>query len=167
MASTTKGHSCSHFDLSHMQSTTLIFTLTLGRFYKAVSNNPSFLLLVHLYFEKWWVLGGGGWKHIFGLFLYQYKHVLSLWISESTDTDRIRTKDMALVQIFIFTPVKVKSWSQSAGSQFLWTTDELPTRRPRSLKLGTGSKCRCPDGIVIKFICLGKSENLKFNSKSK
>lgn len=44
-----------------------------------------------------------------------------------------------------------------------WTA----TQRPGSLKLGISSKWRCPDGIVIKFIGLGKSESLKFTSKSK
>lgn len=47
----------------------------------------------------------------------------------------------------------------------MWTIDKLPTRRPGSLKPGTGSKCRCPDGTVIKFICLGKSANLNEVSK--
>lgn len=74
-------------------------------FYKAVSNNSSLSSLFHLYFHKWWAWGGGGENTFSDVFLSQYRHILSLWISESIDANRIRTMDMALLRKFIAPPV--------------------------------------------------------------
>lgn len=103
-------------DLFHMQSITLIVTLSLGSFIKQWVTDSSLSLLFHLCFYKQQAFGGGRMKSpFFDVFLYQYRHILPLWRSESTDSNKVRPTDWCGgVHTFISTQHKSE---QAKGNQ--------------------------------------------------